>query len=100
VLWEEQTARHRRSPAGDGADGTARSDLIQIESAPSWSGLTDNYLRVIGHGVLHEGQITPVRLDRLAEDAIEGEITWTSASFAASSAEPSPPTSSSATSRF
>jgi threonylcarbamoyladenosine tRNA methylthiotransferase MtaB len=69
-----------------------------------WSGLTDNYLRVFARGTLHEGQITPVRLEELAVDGIygeiaQGEIAWMTASSAASSAAPSQPTSSTETSR-
>jgi threonylcarbamoyladenosine tRNA methylthiotransferase MtaB len=57
VLWEEPSP----SPVIDG------EDLL-------WSGLTDNYLRVFARGPLHEGQMTPVRLDELAVDGIVGEI--------------------------
>lgn len=57
VLWEEPVT----SPVRDGDDLT-------------WSGLTDNYLRVFARGALHEGQITPVRLDQLANDGIYGEV--------------------------
>jgi threonylcarbamoyladenosine tRNA methylthiotransferase MtaB len=68
-----------------------------------WSGLTDNYLRVFARGALHEGQISPVHLEELAVDGIygeiaEGELAWTTASSAASSAAPSRPTSSTRTS--
>jgi threonylcarbamoyladenosine tRNA methylthiotransferase MtaB len=87
-------------------------DVLWEEPAPApvqesgelvWSGLTDNYLRVFARGALHEGQITPVRLDELAVDGIfgeiaQGEIAWTIASSAASSAALSPQTSSTETS--
>jgi threonylcarbamoyladenosine tRNA methylthiotransferase MtaB len=68
-----------------------------------WSGLTDNYLRVFARGALHEGQISPVRLEELVVDGIygeiaEGELAWMTASSAASSAAPSRPTSSTRTS--
>ena len=51
-----------------------------------WSGLTDNYLRVFTSGSVNEGQITPVRLERPGGDGIWGEIAWTTASSAESSA--------------
>ena len=59
---------------------------------------------VFARGALHEGQITPVRLEELAVDGIygqiaQGEIAWMTASSAASSAAPSRPTSSTETSR-
>ena len=57
VLWEETVA----SPVRDG-------------NAPIWSGLTDNYLRVFARGALHEGQISSVRLEQLADDGIYGEV--------------------------
>jgi threonylcarbamoyladenosine tRNA methylthiotransferase MtaB len=87
VLWEE--------PASVAAP--EYGDLV-------WSGLTDNYLRVFARGALHEGQITPVRLEELAVDGIygqiaQGEIAWMTASSAASSAAPSQPASSTETSR-
>jgi threonylcarbamoyladenosine tRNA methylthiotransferase MtaB len=75
-------------------------DVLWEESRDGvWSGLTDNYLRVFARGPLHEGQITPVRLERLSGEGIEGEIAWTTASSAASSAGPSRPTSSTRTTR-
>ena len=117
VLWEDEV-NHRRparpgipllgqpgsdglrlSPGeGRGAEAEAGPGECDILSPgdvkPLWSGLTDNYLRVVASGIEHEGQITPVRLHRLVGDTIEGEITWTNASFAASSEELSPPRSS------
>ena len=57
VLWEEPAAM----PVRDG------EPLI-------WSGLTDNYLRVFAGGELHDGEITPVRLDQLAEGGLFGEL--------------------------
>jgi threonylcarbamoyladenosine tRNA methylthiotransferase MtaB len=60
VLWEEPAS----APVPE--DG----DLI-------WSGLTDNYLRVFARGPLHEGQITSVRLEQLANDGLYGEIVAT-----------------------
>lgn len=57
VLWEEPAP----SPVLEG------KDLL-------WSGLTDNYLRVFARGPMHEGQITPVRLDELAVDGILGTL--------------------------
>jgi hypothetical protein len=121
VLWEEQTARRRSSltelpmlgqrgdggspspgPLSAGADagqGRERATAPDVLAETVWSGLTDNYLRVVAPGAEHEGQITPVRLQRLAGETIEGEITWTNASFAASSEELSPPPSSTRTIR-
>jgi threonylcarbamoyladenosine tRNA methylthiotransferase MtaB len=86
VLWEEPAS----VPAPE------HEELV-------WSGLTDNYLRVFARGTLHEGQISPVRLEELAVDGIygdiaEGELAWMTASSAASSAAPSRLTSSTRTS--
>ena len=87
VLWEEPAS----VPVPE------HGDLV-------WSGLTENYLRVFARGALHEGQITPVRLEELAVDGVygkiaQGELAWTTASSAASSAAPSRPASSIETSR-
>jgi tRNA A37 methylthiotransferase MiaB len=60
VLWEEPAS----TPVRDGGP------LI-------WSGLTDNYLRVFARdtgGSLRDGQITPVRLEQLAEGGIFGAL--------------------------
>ena len=60
VLWEEPASM----PVRDG------EPLI-------WSGLTDNYLRVFARDVrstFYDGEITPVRLDQLAEGGLFGEL--------------------------
>lgn len=60
VLWEEPASM----PVRDG------EPLI-------WSGLTDNYLRVFARDTtanLRDGQITPVRLDQVAQGGIFGQI--------------------------
>ena len=88
VLWEEQDTRRDLPLSIAMARGPGGGAFPALEGeGPYWIGLTDNYLRVVAPGAVHEGQITPVRLDHLAEDAIEGEITWTNASSAASSME-------------
>jgi hypothetical protein len=106
VLWEEEVDRRRPArreipllgavpplPVEEGAEAGADEGGVVHPGGEQarWSGLTDNYLRVVASGIEHEGQITPVRLHRLAGDTIEGEITWTNASFAASSEELSQP---------
>jgi len=86
VLWEEQDTHRLPLSIAMGLPGWSGGGASP-EPLGYWSGLTDNYLRVVAPGAVREGQITPVRLDRLAQDAIEGEITWTNASSAASSME-------------
>jgi threonylcarbamoyladenosine tRNA methylthiotransferase MtaB len=76
VLWEERAS-------------SATATLAKVESAgavggATWSGLTDNYLRVFAEGEALEGKITPTRLERLVEDGIRGEISRTTVSSAAS----------------
>jgi threonylcarbamoyladenosine tRNA methylthiotransferase MtaB len=66
VLWEERVEEDR-----------------PIVDAARWSGLTDNYLRVYARGDGLEGTLTPVRLDRLSGDGIEGVIAWKTASSVA-----------------
>ena len=66
VLWENREAGPHAEP------------LHGADARPVWSGLTDNYLRVLAAAPaeldLHN-RVTPVRLTRLDGDVLWGEIT-------------------------
>ena len=52
-------------------------DVLWEDVTPTsnvWSGLTDNYLRVLAHGEDLEGKLTPAHLDDLTDDGIRGRI--------------------------
>jgi threonylcarbamoyladenosine tRNA methylthiotransferase MtaB len=66
VLWEERASATTLARAKPVSDGSV--------TRPTWSGLTDNYLRVFAEGEALEGTITPTRLDGLVDEGLSGEI--------------------------
>jgi len=69
IARESATAFHRRFL------GRTMDVLWERGKAGSWSGLTDNYIRVeaASHQDLHN-RILPVRLSSLMEDGLHGEL--------------------------
>jgi threonylcarbamoyladenosine tRNA methylthiotransferase MtaB len=66
VLWENHEA------------GPDAEQLHSTDARPVWSGLTDNYLRVLSAAPADldvHNRITPVRLDRLDGDVLRGAMT-------------------------
>lgn len=75
----QQLARQSASTYRERFLGATRPVLWEEESAPGlWSGLTDNYLRVLGRapsvGTSLANQVCPVRLASLSGGALLGEI--------------------------
>ena len=84
ALNSELHAAYRRRFLGQTMEVLWEEPVTPAASRPlrTWSGLTDNYLRVYGSGEELEGRLTPVRLNDLAGEGIGGEIEWTTASSA------------------
>lgn len=87
VLWEEAVGTPTQPSRIEGEGSVSPRGVVASplparmgkgpadgRDAPRWSGLTDNYLRVVARGNDLEGRLMIVRLEERAEDGMRGQI--------------------------